>query len=350
MKRNSQTLAGCVAAAAVLLGIAATPASAGPPTIVSVSVTAQQSSGGVTPTTNGSNYFYDYAINAGLEVEDSIPVGLCAAVTQAGDGAGFPLDIEFGNGAGGNLPGVTKPATVTFLQAGCQTVYIGVDTGALAAGDYSSLVPVQSGGAPSKTNVNVDYQNIHIRVSVTAGETTRCFFTDSSFQFLLDCAGNVVTSGNGGRFSIVTNRKNIQVATNPGQFYYNILWTNTTGQDRTVNVDFVKTGVRPQGAQAIHAKLFPSFPSVDAAAFAEVNEAIPGGADDSIENIVVPAGWTLWVDYHLEWATLGALLDQNAALSCSAANQEISLTGRVSDAETADTLGSCSAGAIGYKK
>jgi hypothetical protein len=60
-----------------------------------------------------------------------------------------------------------------------------------------------------------------------------------------------------GRFVIVVNKKNIEVATNPGQFYYNIVWTNSTGFDQVVEVTFARTGVIPNGAQAIHGEVFP---------------------------------------------------------------------------------------------
>jgi len=351
MKRmmKALTINGVVAAA--LVAGSAQAALAAPPTNVTVTVTPQNSTGGVIPTLNGQNYFYDYEIAAGLQIEDSLPIQICAAITQAGDGLGFPFDIKFGpNGAGGNLPGVTKPATITFNLAGCQTVYIAIDTDALAAGNYNEHITIADDDAPSRTTVNVDNKNVHIRAKLTAAKATTCFFTDSEFEFLLDCAGNMVTTGTDGRFSIVTNKKGIQVATNPGQFYYNILWTNTTGEDRTIKVNMARAGVRPQGAQAIHAKVFPSFPVVDATAFAAVNDAIPSGADDNLENVVVPNGWTVWVSYHVEWATLGSLISATSATTCSEANQTFAVLGTVREAVTNTPLGSCSAGAAGYRK
>ena len=349
MMRN---IAAAISATLMVLGVAVGAAQAGPPTNVSVTVTANVSTGGVSPTSNGANYFFDYHIAAGLAVTDLIPVEICAAITQAGDGAGYPMSLEVGNsGAGGNLPGVTHDASVGFNGNGCQTIYIDIATGALAEGDFNKVVAIKKGTEPdNKTQVSIDTPNIHIRVHVTEARSTSCFITDSEFQFLLDCAGNAVTSGDGGRFAIVTNKKGVQVATNPGQFYYNILWTNTTGSDKTVKVNLARFGVRPQGAQAIHAKLFPSFPTVDAATFAAVNDSIPGGADDNLENVVVPAGWTLWVDYHLEWGALGSIVSSAAANACGAANQTFSVIGTVSDATTNDVLGTCTAGAAGYKK
>ena len=39
-------------------------------------------------------------------------------------------------------------------------------------------------------------------------------------------------------------------------FYYNFIWVNTTGNDQTIDVDFVREGVAPKGAQAIHYAVF----------------------------------------------------------------------------------------------
>lgn len=320
--------------------------------------------GGVVPNPasgNANSLFYAFETPAGTGIEDTLPIELCSTGRPGADRdgnptSGYPQTLHF-SGANGNLPGVTVPADVTFTADGCVTVHVYVSTGALDEGSYMGninigLVNAQNDPAvqsPVKTSVYVDKTNeIHIHAKATAAAAISCFTTDSGFNFLLDCAGGLVTQGSAGTFAIVTNKKNVQVATNPGQFYYNLLYTNTSGADQVVSVDFFRGGVKPHGAQAIHAMVFPSYPMFSFANFDAVNSAIPGGADDRIENVTVPAGWTVWVDYHLEWAATGTVAPANIGKSCGAANQAFSVTGWVS--VDGQPVGDCGAGGIGYRK
>ena len=325
-------------------------ASAAAPPSIAVTVSAQQSTGGVVPTITGQNWRYAYEFAAGGSVTDTLPINICSTTTPNSAGlTGYPLVLSLGpNGQGGNLPGVTYPATVTFTANGCQTIDVALNTGVLSLGNYNKLLNIQKGSSsPTNTQVSLDIDNIHIQVKATdPANYISCFITDSSFNFLAACDGSLVTSGDGGRFAIVTNKKGIQVATNPGQFYYNVLWTNNSGSDKTVAVSFARNGVMPQGAQAIHAEAFPSFPVISSDNFSSVNDAIPGGSDDAINGIVVPAGWTLWVDYHLEWADLGSA-KAILGTSCGTAGSVFSVIATVADGQTTDT---CGAGASGYKK
>lgn len=329
---------------------------AGPPS-VDVAVTAQTSTpGGVVPDIGGMGNAnvstYSYQITTGASITDSLPIQLCTTSTPTAAGTGYPLTLHFApQGLGGNLPDVTVPADVTFTADGCQTVSINLNTGALADGNYNQNISIQDSSAtPSNTHVGFDHSVIHIKVTVTSTSSVTCFTTDSDFNFLVDCAGNSVTSGSAGVFTIVTNKKSIEVATNPGQFYYNLLYTNGSGADQTVTVTFTRSGVNPNGTQAIHAMVFSSFPVLSATNFDAVNSAIPSGADDKLEGVTVPSGWTLWVDYHLEWAGLGAPAPAGIATSCSTANQNFSVIGTVTLVSDGTLLGSCTAGGVGYKK
>jgi hypothetical protein len=187
---------------------------------------------------------------------------------------------------------------------------------------------------PSNLSIGKDnLPTIHISVKIAPAENdTSCFTTD----------------GDAGRFAIIANdNKNTQKSTAPGQFYYNILWTNNTGASQIVNVNFARIGVTAQGKQAIHAYVFPApFSGVSQADFQTVNNSMPGGSDDSIQNITVPAGWTLWANYHLEWADLGSQVPSDIATICDNANQILSITGTISGG--VDRV--CMAGAKGYKK
>lgn len=326
----------------------------GLPPQVSATVTALESTGGVVPDQMGQadSWFYAYAISPNSSISDTLPIEVCITTVRSGWSS---IEVEFRPvGIGGNLPGVTLGSFTAFSSGtdGCVTGYIYLDTGPLAAGEYAYNVNVRvKDSNPSNTSVSGLPGTIHIRV--TSGESISCFITDGDFNFLLDCAGNQVTSGTDGRFGIIVggppqNRR--MQATDPGQFYYNVLWTNNTGSDQTVRVDLVRDGVNPQGAQAIHALLFPSFPDLSWANFDAVNDGIPSGADDTLECVTVPAGWTLWLTYHLEWAGKGQPPPNDLATTCETANQDWTVEATVSGCDSQGSLGVCTAGAKGYKK
>lgn len=327
----------------------------GPPPVVTVDVTGQTSApGSITPSHTGNVWTYGYTIANNSSLIDTIPVQICATTNASAEPDGYPLELKFGpQGMGGNLPGVTLPSNPTFVANGCQTLNISINTGTLAAGNYVKNVLVQKESAdPSNTRVDLNDFVIHIKVRVNGGSVISCFITDSSGNFLTDCAGSDVTSGLGGVFSMVVNqRRNIVVATNPGQFYYDIVWTNTTGSDQTVKVDFSKTGVNGHGAQAIHGYAFPPpFSGVSPAQFNQVNDGVPSGNDDKLDSILVPDGWTLWANYHLEWSGVGASPAANIATSCATANQQFTVTGTVMSLGGNDVNEACVAGARGYRK
>jgi hypothetical protein len=333
-----------------LVAMAATTEAVAPPTF-NVVVTAQTSTPvGVVPASPGAsgNWQYLYVLNAPGTLVDSIPVQLCVT----GIGAGQSLTLKFGpNGSGGNLSDtdVAAPLIPTFTVDGCTTVSININVSGLAVGTYNKNVLVQvDDSVPSNAHASFDGHRIQIQLEVLAAVSTQCFITDSDFNYLTDCAGTPITSGNLGRFTIVANKKNIEVATNPGQFYYNVLYTNLTGSSQTIRIDFSRSGVNPQGAQAIHALVFTSLPALSAGNFGAVNDAIPSGKDDRLESVVVPAGYTLWVDYHLEWSGLGGLAPGAVGLTCPTSNQPFSISATLSDGVS--IVGACSAGASGYKK
>jgi len=342
-------------AAGLLIVVSVTDAA--PPPSVAVVVDAATSTGvdgPVTPTHPGGSdqWVFDYTINSGQSLTDTLPLEICVTTQNAG---WTSLTLQIGADApAGNLPGVTLPGNQNFASDGCANVSIDVSTGSLVAGNYQKNILIKTdSSAPGNTHVDFVGGHIHIRVHVRDVDSSAitCFTTDSNFDYLTDCNQNEVNSpGDNGRFLIVANGKKIEVATNPGQFYYNVLWDNTTGSNQTVTINFARAGVTPHGAQAIHAKVFPPAPPlvIDAAAFDAVNSAIPSGHDDVLESIVVPAGWTLWVDYHLQWTGIGSPVPPLCATNCGLANQLFQVTAAVSGAGI-DTA-YCEAGATGYKK
>jgi hypothetical protein len=331
-------------------------------TVVAISMTGQQSAGGITPDTAGGNYRYVYNIATGQSISDTIPVKLCTSTTDPENDFTYSLTLAF-SGPSGDSIGEAVPSNPILTADGCQTVNITVNSGTFntigiyAANSQVSVAQngfIYTGGSPSPhlptTEPNNTLGEIQVRVNVTdpSQPPPSCFISDSDFNFLLSCSGEAQRYGNGGRFSIVANKKGIETATNPGQFYYNVLWTNHTGSDQTITVNFARIGVIPQGAQAIHAAIFPSFPVLSEFNFDVVNSAIPSGADDALESVIVPNGSTLWVDYHLEWSSLGGP-STGTPLTCDLAGTNcFKVLATISSGGT--TLGTCEAGACGYLK
>ena len=76
----------------------------------------------------------------------------------------------------------------------------------------------------------------------------------------------------------------------------------------------------------------------------------PEGKDDNVTNILVPAGSSLLVTYHLDWAGLGAAVPSGCAINCPGANQLIRVKGEVINSSTLGVIGDCTAEAYGYRK
>jgi hypothetical protein len=320
----------------------------------------------ITPVGNPNHAEYLYTVFAGQSVTDTIPVELCMTGSNT-DGPPYwtSIDVSFGS-AGGNLNGVTLPANQTFYRSttslpDCHTLNIGLATGPLnlvqnyvATFNVSEDNPDPSGTQGKPNVVFADVVNFKITVVVLQPEVSHvsCFLTDSEGMFLTDCGSALVTESGSddGRFAIVVNnKKNIQVSTNPGQFYFNFVWYNSTGSPQTVDVNFDKTGVVPQGANAIHSAVFyGDLSTVNPTVFDEANsDGIPDGSDDQALGIVVPADSSLLVTYHLEWAYRGQSAD-GLLTGCENAIQFFSVTGTVSG--TGITTEDCTSTASGYKK
>jgi hypothetical protein len=323
--------------------------------------------GGIAPDVAGVNAVYSYTVYDGQAVNDTIPVQVCMTGSQSDWNS---IQVSFGT-ASGNLNGVTVPPNQTFLSStttppsDCRNLSIQIASGTLTlpnpnvADNFVANInlgeanPNPSTGS-NKPNITwADIKNFKIQITVLpAVSNVSCFLTDSSGLFLTNCSSTLITESGSddGRFAIVANKKGVEVATNPGQFYFNFVWQNTTGASKTVSVDFARTGVIPQGAQAIHSAVFNGYLStVNPTVFDEANSSgIPDGTDDQVSNVAVPAGSSLLVTYHLTWEALGTPLAPGCALNCEGANQIMSVTGNVSGAGINPE--SCTSGALGYKK
>jgi len=268
-------------------------------------VTGGTDSNGFTPTLSGNpaQYFYATTVNAGNSFADIIPV---------------QFDLSDTNGVPGEIITVTMSATgpitsaITFdapsfpmtdpTSGLIHYVYINA-TNLVAGQDYHANVQIDA--APA-SGVTTTHGTLHLLVHVVAADDPPpvCYITDSTGLLLNDCAGNPVFSG--GEYFIVTNQKKI-TATNPGQFYYNFVWTNSTGADVTfTSLALSGTNVSPSGANSVHVLIYDA--NGFTANFDDVNQnGIPCGKTGTTckSPITVPAGQTLWLTWHVSYSLVG---------------------------------------------
>jgi hypothetical protein len=361
--RSSRSLAMAVAIALIMISGHAFAASS-----VSVDITAQKSTpGNIALDVPGSVAQYQYTLYDGQSLTDNIPVEICPT-DQSGTWTSF--DVSFGTAAGNLASKVTLPSAASFSASGtelpnCQTKTIEINTDPLTlttpnvSQNFNANINLSTTNelpdkGPDKLNVALGGSKvIQIKVTVLPQvSNVSCFLTDSEGNFLNDCTGQMISESGSddGRFVIVANKKNLEVATNPGQFYYNFIWYNTTGSTQTVNVSINRySTVLPKGAQALHAAVFNGYLSYTPGVFDEaIAIGIPEGKDDKVSNVSVPEGSSLLVTYHLEWAGLGKAVPTGCATLCNFADQQIKVTATVSG--TGVNTESCTTEAYGYKK
>jgi hypothetical protein len=327
-----------------------------------ITVTAQNSTNGVVPTSpqpSPKTWFYVICVPSGGDLSDTLHIhftdtnnnNTTGEIATIGFGAvGNPL-LTSGIGALG--PQVLDDTTNTTAD-----VDVPLFKSGLADGTYNANLQISVAPPGSFT---LTHTNIHIQVTVggacNPSSEISCFFTDSNFLNLTDCSGTSVIGNSGGTFAVVTNAKKIATATNPGQFYYNMLWSNTTGSDQDVTVNLSATGLTPSNtdsllhpiAQAAHAYFFDT-----ATGFTDpladwnfVNTLGQKCGPSGPCTITVPANDTLFVTWHLVWTGIG----HNASginTGCANANAAVSATGGVIGPNI--NAATCTANALGYRK
>jgi hypothetical protein len=279
---------------------------AAPPSSDTLVITAQTDSNGFSPVLSGNpaNWFYATTIPSNTAVADTIPVQFTLNDTNAiSEITPYTVTLK----AVGQIAGSIGFDTTSFSIADGQstTHYVYINTINLAAGDYHANVQVS---ATPPNSVATSHGIIHLLIHVgDAGNPPTCFITDSDGLLLQDCGGQPVPTG--GEFLIVTNAKKI-TATNPGQFYYNLIWQNTTGGDVTfTSLGLNGTNVIPAGTNSVHALIYNS--NQFTANFDDVNtNGTPCGQTGTAckSPITVPAGQTFWLTWHVAYQWTGSPL------------------------------------------
>jgi hypothetical protein len=338
--------------AILIAALAVSQAAMGTPSKDNLNVTAKTSSGGMIPTIPGNaqnQWFYpDISVCSGGGLTQTFTLD----VSLTNDNGTTPQSTTITLNPTGSLSAYASvsPNGFTVNDDGAVTtvtVTLTIPAAALPDGQYSLIVHVASSD-PSK--VAIAHDNIHIGVVVggLCADAIVCYFTSSDFVDLVDCSGNPVSTSSGGTFQIVPNKKKgAAVATNPGQFYYNLLWTNSTAIAQTVTASFAGANLTNTGANSVHALTFAAGFTQDLSAFELVNsDGTPCGPSGPC-TITVPAGQTLWVTWHVAWAGIGG---STAGISASCpGNQPISAVGTLTDS-LSNVIGTCEADATGYLK
>lgn len=271
-------------------------------------VTGQTDPNGFTPIIQGNpaEYFYAMNVAAGTTVADTIPVQLALADTNLnGDTITVTLTAVGQSELANGITFSSNPVVMTAPYTTTVSVYI--NSTALTAGvDYHANVQIN--GTPAD-KVDVTHSTLHLLVHAVDQNgpiPPVCYITDSTGLLLSDCNGNPVQSG--GEFYIITNQKKI-TATNPGQFYYNFVWTNQTGGPVTFSsVAPSGTNVVPVGTNSLHILIYDS--THFTASFDDVNtNGTPCGQVGTVckAPITVPNGQTLWLTWHVAYSLLGSV-------------------------------------------
>lgn len=334
----------CIAVGVMVLF--AQPAMAAKDTLTT---TANDSGNGSTPDGKGDNWIYAYALSCNSSLSDTLDLDLM--ITNTKDPSGQFYNISFSATGETGLLHATLPSSFDLYDTGSSVKkYIPITTDSLAPGDYDIKIHINTPpGALTEPNPK-DIQ-VKIHVNECTGSEPSCFFTDSNGDFLAGCDGELVSENTGGTFMLVNKKNGTIVATNPGQFYYNYIWTNDgDGVDVQVNLNNWVNLV-PHGANAVHAYTFgPSGFTQNVEAFDMVNnDGTPCGPSGPC-TINVGAGETLWVTWHLEYEWVGQTKD--AGTSCLEAKEPIGAGARLVNAnnELQEVAGNCSASATGYNK
>jgi hypothetical protein len=338
-------------AVALSLGaLLSAPASAAPPKDTLV-VTGLTTLAGFTPALVGGNpeYFYATTVVAGSVVADTIPMTFDLYDTNGTPGQQIAVTVSAVGQVASSISFDAPNFNMTDPQAGLMH-YAYINASSFAAGnDYHANIQVN---ATPSNGVATSHGTIHLLIHVVSSNNTpNCYITDSSGLLLNDCAGNQVNTG--GEFFIITNQKKV-TATNPGQFYYNLTWTNTTGSPVTfTSLELVGTNVVPQGANSVHVLIYDAHSFT--ASFDDVNQSgTPCGSLGTLckSPITVPAGQTLWLTWHVQYQYAGAPVPSGlpAITSCPLAspNGTISIIATLSSPTLLTPITCGPVGANGY--
>jgi hypothetical protein len=345
---------GLVLAAIACLGIVLSTAAWAGNNKDTLVVTGLTDTNGFTPALSGNpaQYFYATTVSAGTVLADTIPVQFDLSDTNGVPGEIITVTMNAVGQIASDITFEAPSFPMTDPTAGLiHCVYISA-ANLVAGQDYHANVQID---ATPASGVSTTHGTLHLLVHVVAAGDPPpvCYITDSGGLLLNDCAGNPVFSG--GEYYIVTNQKKI-TATNPGQFYYNFVWTNSTGADVTFgSLGLLGINVVPSGANSVHVLIYDS--NGFTANFDDVNQnGIPCGKIGTAckSPITVPAGQTLWLTWHVSYALAGGpvpgdlLYYKSCPLSSASGDATMQMSATLTSSDGALTVTCGAVSANGY--
>jgi hypothetical protein len=326
---------------------------------------------------NGDNgtVTYNFSVFAGESFSQTIPVEFCQTSTGGSAWSSYDMGVLASNGSALVVPTAT-PIQFANGEVSCKTLNIDVNTGPLNLPNPANPVIrqrlirlVKTAQDPVSPDVRVrnegfdGYKPSSIVVRITVNpipESVACWLTDSSGEFLADINGDPVdeSGSSAGTFTLIVNAKKIEVATNPGQFYFNMSWWNRSNAPRTV-VGNIPTSslvnLAAQGRNSLHSALFQGM--IDQSDFQTyfscANDgsdcySTPHGNSGVTAPITVPAKATMLLTYHLEWSRIRSKFPAGCVDTGSGYRCPISALGIIT--EGGAEIARCSASATGYPK
>ena len=322
----------------------------GPPLKDALNVSPGIDTFGQTPTIPGNapnQYVYAISVAPNTAVADTIPVTFSVTNTNNTTPQSYNDSLVV-NGPLAPFISFTN-ASFSINDDGSTTVdNIYLNTTNLAAGDYHTNVHVSS----QANGLTIAHDIIHLHIHVAAVNAPSCFVTDSAGLLLYACDG-VTPVSSGGEFIVVYNGKKV-TATNPGQFYYNLEWTNSTGVDQTLSFSLDAVNVLPQGANSVHYLVYNQT-QFSQNVFDNVNtNGTPcGPLGSTCTSISVPSGQTLWLTWHVAYKFLGKPLPPGIPLLSDCAtsvNGTISMSATVNGSDANNPVSfQCVGTANGYR-
>jgi hypothetical protein len=316
-----------------------------------LTVTALTSENHKDPATIGSNWVYAYTLDCNSKLIDTLHVELTISNTHDPSGESYSIGLsKTGTPAIRDYTTLPTPNPFSLSDDGVTvTKDISIATDALAPGDYTLNINI---GTPPSALIEPNAKDGQVRVHVNkcGASVSTCFFTDSNGVFLANCDGELVSDKTGGTFMLVDKKNGTIIATNPGQFYYNYIWTN---DGSAVDVQVLLgdlANIVPHGANAVHAYTFDTSGfTQDVGSFNMVNnDGTPCGPSGPC-TVNVGVGETLWVTWHLEYAGVGSA-KPGAGNSCPG-YENIGAAAELVDAVTGGAVaGKCTTSATGYNK
>jgi len=275
----------------------------------------------------------------------------------------FPVNLQFSGGTGSQSTTVhfiargglknfaTLPSDVILNDDGSiqGPFNISVNASGLAAGTYGLNIRLSASNGFSLKHRFIQVVLI-VGSSCTGIGSSIVFWSDDQLNDFVDCTGaDPGPIPTGGTFQInpAPPMDSLVGSTTPSSMYYHFIYSNP-GANITPDIDFLPTGITPNGTDAVHVKAYDTATFMaDLTTFADVNTTgTTCGAAGPCAAVPVNTGQTIWATWTIGWSGVGGP-SAGISLSCPG-NETMSETTTLVNG--ASTLVLSNGSAVGYLK